>query len=170
MNHWLTSTSAAIPLLFMLIVGGGWWAFDTFVFADRPAPPGAATIVVEPEEWRVAVEDFEASIGREASAEERKLVLQRIVDDELLLAEGLRTNPWNWDPVVRRRLVQLVRFFDDIDDIDAPENGPAEQAPAGHAAQPPAAVRALLERASRYDIRVEGRPLDLEQEWTESRR
>jgi hypothetical protein len=153
-SRWLKTTNAILPLALMLAIGGGWWALSTFVIAqDRTT--STPQVQVTATEWAVAVDDLESSLRRQATEREARAMLRKLVEDEILLHQGLEDRPWRWDPVVRRRLAELVRFFDETE-ADNRRAAESEQR---------SAVSALVERAKSYEIYVNGTKLNLEQEW-----
>jgi hypothetical protein len=157
-SRWLKTTNAVLPLALMLLLGGGWWALSTFAVSED----GMSTspqVQVTATEWSVAVDDLESSLRRQASDREARAMLERLIEDEILLQQGLEDRPWRWDPVVRRRLAELVRFFDET---EADNEGIAGQAEADEQAE---TVSALIERAGNYEIYINGTKLNLEQEW-----
>lgn len=152
-SRWLKTTNAAFPLALMLLLGGGWWALSTFVLAQAK-PMSSPKILVTATEWSVAVDDLESSLRRQATEREARAMLEKLVEDEILLHKGLANRPWRWDPVVRRRLAELVRFFDETEADTNTARGDTSEV-----------ISALVERAKSYEIYVNGTKLNLQQEW-----
>lgn len=149
MPRWIQTKSALIPLIVMLSIGGGWWGLTYFATSDD-----VAEVRVETVEWEYAVSDLEAALGREIDAEEQALLLDRMVDDEILLHEGMRAAPWATDPVIRRRLVELVSFFDIGDRTGNPIAGFRE---------------ALFRRAAHYEIQIDGEDFDIARSFSQGK-
>jgi hypothetical protein len=93
-------------LVHFAIAGGLLFAID----AAR-ARPAAETIVVTPEIAEGLMREREELLGRSPSAEERPALIARYVNDEILLREAYARELYRRDGVVRKRLLELMRFL-----------------------------------------------------------
>ncbi len=82
---------------------------------DAPAGP---TIVLTEADVQALEITFAQQTGRTANAALRRHLVDREVDDRLLVAEARRRGWHRTDPVVQRRLVQNQRFLEADDDTD----------------------------------------------------
>lgn len=86
-------------------------------------------VEVTPELQAALVRELETSLGREATAEERRATVEAWVEDEVLFREARARRLDAADPVVRRRMVQAMRFLLEAEGPPAP----AAPAPRGEA-------------------------------------
>jgi peptidyl-prolyl cis-trans isomerase C len=94
-------------LVHFLIAGGLLFAVD----AVRAARPETATILVTPEIVEGLVREREELVGRAPSPHERPALVARYVNDEILLHEAYARELYRRDGVVRKRLLELMRFL-----------------------------------------------------------
>ncbi len=103
------------PLVHFLALGALLFAIERGLFARGP--------VVEIGARRLAAVEREHAerTGRAPDAAERRALLEREIDDELLVREALARGIDRDDPVVRERLVRNMRFLrgEDSGDADA---------------------------------------------------
>jgi hypothetical protein len=99
------------------------------LFALAPAPKESRRIRVDPEVLAAMTADEAKKSGKATlSAEERRLVEARAVEDELLYREALRLRIAEGDVIVRQRLVQkLLVLAEDIDGASGPLSDAALQ-------------------------------------------
>lgn len=95
------------PLLHFAVLGLGLFALHRLV-ADRQSPP--ETVVIHADAEQRVTEQFVAMHGREPSQAELDGLLGELIDEELLYREGLALGLDRKDPIVRRRIVQRMRF------------------------------------------------------------
>lgn len=88
------------------------------------APP-AETIHVTPELSATLDADFARQRGRAPTTEEHERLLERWLDDEVLFREAVRQGLSDGDPVVRRRLIERVRYLLEAT-LTAPEPAPTD--------------------------------------------
>jgi peptidyl-prolyl cis-trans isomerase C len=69
------------------------------------------TVEVSPELQAALVRELEEGLGRAATPTERRAALDAWVEDEVLFREAMARGLGSADPVVRRRLVQAMRFL-----------------------------------------------------------
>ncbi len=93
------------PLLHFVVLGLGLFLLWGLVGED------AGTLVVTEATVARLKADEARRRGREPTDQELDAVLRRWVDDELLYREGLELGLDRADPVVRRRVVQKMRFL-----------------------------------------------------------
>ena len=93
-------------LVHFSIAGGVLFAID----AVR-ARPEADTIIVNPEIVEGLVREREELLGRPGSPRERPALIARYVSDEILLREAYARELYRRDGVVRKRLLELMRFL-----------------------------------------------------------
>ncbi|WP_281784729.1 SurA N-terminal domain-containing protein [Sinimarinibacterium flocculans] len=176
----LNETDAGrIRLAWLAVAAGGLLAALSLLYEGRgkPLPAGAAAVVgdqaIGRDQWQRAVQAVEGDRARALDGEERRAVLDRLIDEELLFQHALDSGLVRDDPGLRKTLVAAL--------IDATTAGGAvdEDAaralfardPAYFAAQPRLAVVAVRtnDAASRDDATAvrevlqdalrEGRPL-----------
>ena len=104
----------AQPLVHFVAIGGLLFALDRLA-QDEQAEPA---ITITPERIAELREDWLARAGRLPSAAELEALVEREVDEELLLREARRLGFQRSDPLVRRRLVQNMRFVSSDDGGD----------------------------------------------------
>jgi len=95
------------PLLHFAVAGAALFALDAWVF-DRPDPK---TIDVPAATAQRLVQQHERRTGSPPTAEQRKAIVDRWVDDEVLYREALALGLDQNDPVIRGRLVEKMRFL-----------------------------------------------------------
>jgi hypothetical protein len=93
-------------LVHFAIAGGLLFAIDAM-----RARPETATIIVTPEIVEGLVQEREEMLGRSASPHERPALIARYVSDEILLHEAYARELYRRDGVVRKRLLELMRFL-----------------------------------------------------------
>ena len=93
-------------LVHFAVAGGLLFAMD----AARTGPE-AETIIVTPEIVEGLVREREELLGRSASPHERPALIARYVSDEILLREAYARELYRRDGVVRKRLLELMRFL-----------------------------------------------------------
>ena len=104
------------PLLHFLVLGGVVFGLDA-ARSPEPPPTEEATRVVplDAAARARAREDFRKRTGREPTAEEEQATVQRALDEEILFRRALELGLDRNDLIVRRRLVQKMRFL--IEDV-----------------------------------------------------
>jgi hypothetical protein len=103
------------PLLHFAVLGLG-----LFLLWGLVGPPDAGLVVTLGTVDRLKA-DEERRLGRAPTDAEFDAVLQSWIDDELLYREGLALGLDTADPVVRRRVVQKMRFlYEDLRPIAEP--------------------------------------------------
>jgi peptidyl-prolyl cis-trans isomerase C len=75
------------------------------------ASSDTATIIVTPEVVQGLMREREELLDRSASPDERSALVARYVDEEILLHEAYTRELYRRDGVVRRRLLELMRFL-----------------------------------------------------------
>src|SRR5262249_30114133 len=94
------------PLLHFLVLGVALFALHRVI---APRPPGR-TIAVTPEVAEGLARDHERRTRAAPSADERRALIDRYVESELLYREALALGLDRGDTIVRRRLVQKMQF------------------------------------------------------------
>lgn len=93
------------PLVHFALLGTGiflvWWQLT-------PPPPSDIHIPASLEQS--LVRDYTDRTGRTPSSQERQGLLQHYLDDEIMVREAQRHGLDQGDPIVRRRLAQVMRF------------------------------------------------------------
>ena len=93
-------------LVHFAIAGGLLFAID----AAR-AGPEAETIIVTPDIVEGLMREREELLGRAPSPHERPALISRYLSDEILLREAYARELYRRDGVVRKRLLELMRFL-----------------------------------------------------------
>jgi hypothetical protein len=88
--------------------------------------PEASAIEIRRSEIDASIVDFERGVGRAASEDEVQAIRRQIVENALWLEQAWALGLHEVDPVVRRRLVQNMRFLET--DLDLSESGLVERA------------------------------------------
>ncbi len=95
------------PLFHFALIGAALFALDAWVL-DRPEDK---TITVPSATVQRLLETHERRTGRPATEPERREILDRWIDDEVLYREALALGLDRDDPVIRGRLVEKMRFL-----------------------------------------------------------
>jgi len=102
------------PLLHYLVLGaivfGAYKGAEAAGWVGTPETDATETIVVGPEVMSSLADQFEARYERAWNEEERELAIAAWVDDEILYRSGRADGLHTEDPVVRRRVIQHMRF------------------------------------------------------------
>ncbi len=122
------------PALWFLLVGGVFFgvhrlATDPEVVADTVEVP--ATLV------EALARSHQIQAGKQPDSETLRVLVEDWVTDEALYREALRRGLHLGDPVVRRRLIQLIEFGAE----DQPRPAPTEAELAAYLAEHPGAFR-----------------------------
>ncbi len=106
------------PLVQFALGGALIFALYGLVGPRQPRGP----IVVGADTQTALARRFERDHGRAPSAEELEGLVQSFVDEELLVREALALGLDRGDPIVRRRLIQKLRFLhEDLAVIEEPD-------------------------------------------------
>lgn len=111
MSRWLRS-----PALHFLLIGGLLFTVgsQTSISALREdRGPASATIVIGATERAERRAAWIAQTGRPPTAEEERALVERAIDEEILYREALARRLDRGDPVIRHRLVHVMRFLSD---------------------------------------------------------
>jgi hypothetical protein len=93
-------------LVHFAVAGGLLFAID----AVRAAPE-TESIIVTPSIAEGLMREHEELVGRAASPRERPALIARYINDEILLREAYARELYRRDGVVRKRLLELMRFL-----------------------------------------------------------
>ena len=104
------------PLTHFLLIGIALFA----VRAGWNAAPERPVVEIRRSEINQAIGDFERRSGRAASDEEVRAIQNQLIENALWLEQAWALGLQEVDPVVRRRLVQNMRFLET--DLDLPED------------------------------------------------
>ena len=99
------------PFLHFVILGAA--IFGTWALVGEPAPEPSSSsppIVIGQERLLELESGFAASQGRRPDEVERAELLRQAVADEVLYREGIAAGLSRGDPIVRRRVIQKMRF------------------------------------------------------------
>lgn len=110
----LSPPAASRSTAAFLLAGAAIFAAWHFAAAAR------RSVEVTPELQAALVRELEASLGRKATAEERRATVEAWVEDEVLFREARARRLDAADPVVRRRMVQAMRFLLEAEGPRAP--------------------------------------------------
>jgi peptidyl-prolyl cis-trans isomerase C len=125
------------PFVHFLALGALVFALDAWRNDDAPAQPSDDRRIIELDPARRARTraDFRKRIGRDPSPEEAKAALQRVVDEEILHRRALELGLDRNDLIVRRRLVQKMRFLiEDVHPVEPPSEADLAAWLASHSA------------------------------------
>ncbi|MDP9140107.1 MAG: peptidylprolyl isomerase [Pseudomonadota bacterium] len=97
-----------LPLLHFLLLGSALLLVEQQFAVEEPA--ATAAIHIDSREIAGLSDDWQQETGVAPNATQLKASIERHVDDELLMAEALRLDLDQTDPVARARLLQNMRF------------------------------------------------------------
>ena len=100
-------TLAREPLVHVLVLG----AVLVLLHRRFSPPPAGEEIVVSTDVLNGMRQDFRRRTGHLPSPEEEQGIVERYVDDEVLVREGLALGLDRGDIIVRRRLIQKMEFL-----------------------------------------------------------
>jgi hypothetical protein len=121
------------PWLGLLLAGAALWGLHRL--AQRPEP---TTLVVTAQTLAALEESFGQQHGRAPSSEELDALVDEWVEQELLVREARAQGLDRADPIVRRRLIQKLRFV--LEDADAGDD-PGDEVLAAWLRERPEAYR-----------------------------
>jgi peptidyl-prolyl cis-trans isomerase C len=126
------------PLVHVLVVGA-----LLFVLHRAVAPPSASQEIVVPADALAGMrEEFRRRTGRMPSATDEQAMLEKWVDDEVLVREALAMGLDRGDTIVRRRLVQKMEYLlENTETVPAPTDAELETFVQAHAARYASAAR-----------------------------
>jgi hypothetical protein len=129
------------PLLHVVVLGVLLFALNRAV-----APPGAdEEIVVPPDAIAAMREEFRRRTNRVPSATDEQAMLERWIDDEVLVREALALGLDRGDAVVRRRLIQKMEYLiENTEPVAAPTDAELATYLAANAARYAAPARVSL--------------------------
>jgi hypothetical protein len=105
---------------FVLVASVIWGVHQALQVPKSPGPLGETTQLQE-----ALRKAFEKQNGRIPSTEEYKASLDHYLEEEILFREAVRLGLGDGDPIIRRRLIQMMRFF--VEDSAAIPNPTTEQ-------------------------------------------
>jgi hypothetical protein len=120
------------PLLHVVVLGALLFALHRSV-----APPSAdEEVVVPPDALAGMREEFRRRTNRMPSATDEQAMLERWVDDEVLVREALALGLDRGDPIVRRRLIQKMEYLiENTEPVQAPTDAELQTYLAANAAR-----------------------------------
>ena len=111
-NFW--SASSRLALAWASVLLGGLLAAGSLVYEGRPGrlPADAVAVVgsqgIARAQWLRAVQAVEGDLGRALTAPERRAVLDRLIDEELLFQHALASGLARDDPGLRKTLIAAL--------------------------------------------------------------
>jgi hypothetical protein len=93
------------PLLHFILLGIAIFALHRLVAEDGGA------VEITPEQVAVAERDFARRTGRQPDERERAVILDGLIEEEVLVAEGAALSLAEGDEVLRRRLIARMRLL-----------------------------------------------------------
>jgi hypothetical protein len=118
------------PLVHVLVLGA-----LLFVLHRAVAPPSAADEIIVPADTLAGMqEEFRRRTGRMPSATDEQAMLEKWVDDEVLVREAVAMGLDRGDTIVRRRLVQKMEYLlENTETVPAPTDAELETFIRAHA-------------------------------------
>lgn len=120
-NLFMLKTWLREPLTLFVVMGIGLFVADRMFNGAPEAIGDESRIIVSATQQETLRDAFRAEIGRNPTAEEMRLRLDRWVEDQALFREALALNLDDKDVIVHRQLTQKMRFLlDDAASVPPP--------------------------------------------------
>ncbi len=118
------------PTLWFVLLGAAWFAVE---WAARDTGVAVEAIVVDPALTEALAAGFETRAGRAPTPPEADALLRDHLDQEILYREAIARHLDAGDPIVRRRLIQKMRFLLEDAPLTAPDDAALQAWLSAHA-------------------------------------